>query len=143
MEIIRETRLTVPAVRERLSELTAMLDELLESEDCNMKAQVQLDIAFEEIFINIASYAYGADTGDAEIDFCVFSENGNKSLRITFADRGTPYDPLAKPDPDITKGADEREIGGLGIFMVKKSMDDIVYHYENGKNILQLEKCIS
>jgi anti-sigma regulatory factor (Ser/Thr protein kinase) len=59
---------------------------------------------------------------------------------ITFIDKGVPYDPLAKADPDITLSAEERDIGGLGVYMVKKSMDDIIYEYKDGQNILKIKK---
>ena len=96
----------------------------------------QILIAAEEIFVNIASYAYGEGTGTAEIRMT--AENG--SAEIEFRDSGSPFDPLAKADPDVTLPAEERQIGGLGIFMVKKSMDDVLYRYEDGKNILTIRK---
>ena len=96
----------------------------------------QILIAAEEIFVNIASYAYGQETGSAEIRMTV--EDG--CAGIEFRDSGTPFDPLAKADPDVTLPAEERQIGGLGIFMVKKSMDDVQYRYEGGENILTIRK---
>ena len=103
-----------------------------------MRIQLQMDIAVEEIFVNIASYAYEGKEGPSEIIF----ELNDKVAEITFIDSGIPYDPLAKEDPDITLSAEQRQIGGLGIFMVKKSMDDMKYEYSDGKNKLTLFKRI-
>ena len=99
---------------------------------------MQIDIAVEEIFVNIASYAY--PNGDGTATISVSESTSPTAIRITFVDSGIPYNPLAKEDPDITLGAEEREIGGLGIFMVKKSMDDVNYEYTHGHNRLTLVK---
>ena len=105
-----------------------------------MKEQIQLDVAVEEIFVNIASYAYAPNTGYALIQINELSDP--KRVQITFVDEGVPYDPLAKEDPDVTLSAEERQIGGLGIYMVKKSMDNMTYEYKDNKNILTIEKNI-
>ena len=70
------------------------------------------------------------------------SETAEAYVAITLRDWGTPYDPLAKADPNVSLPADDRQIGGLGIFMVKKSMDEINYEYKNGQNILTIKKHI-
>ena len=103
-----------------------------------MKAQMQIAIAVEEIYVNIARYAYHPEVGEATIR----CEVGGEPLQVViqFMDGGKPYNPLEKDDPDTTLGVEEREIGGLGIFMVKKSMDDISYTYADGKNILTIRK---
>lgn len=105
-----------------------------------MKSKMQLDLAVEEIFVNIAKYAYAPGFGKATVRVEVSGDP--VTVCITFIDRGIPYDPLKKVDPDVTLSADEREIGGLGIFMTKKVMDDISYEYKNGQNILTLKKTI-
>ena len=130
--------LTIEATDENLDEVLAFVDEQLEEHDCSPKTQMQIDVAVEELFVNIAHYAYNPETGAATVRVEV-SENP-LSVVITFIDKGVPYDPLAKPDPDITLSAEERQIGGLGIYMVKKSMDDISYEYKDGKNILTIKK---
>jgi anti-sigma regulatory factor (Ser/Thr protein kinase) len=130
--------LKTEALKENLPEVIAFLDEQLEAADCPMKLQMKLDIAVEEIFVNIANYAYPDGTGTAVMQVEMLSDP--PTVEITFIDSGVPYDPLAKPDPDITLSANERQIGGLGIFMVKKSMDDMKYQYLDGKNILTLIK---
>lgn len=132
--------LTIEAKVENLPDVLAFVDEQLEAHNCPMREQMQLDVAVEELFVNIASYAYNPEVGPATI--LVQTEGNPLSVIITFVDHGVPYDPLAKEDPDITLSADERQIGGLGIFMVKKSMDEVVYRYEDGKNILSIKKQI-
>lgn len=127
----------VMAKVENLPEVLAFIDEKLEMAGCSMKVQMQIDVAVEEIFVNIASYAYEGKEGMAEIFFDIDSE---KNAVITFVDGGVPYDPLKKADPDVTLSADERQIGGLGIFMVKKTMDDMIYEYKDEKNRLTLVK---
>ena len=103
-----------------------------------MKAQMQIDIAIDELFGNIAHYAYNPEVGDATVRVEVVEDP--LAVIITFIDKGVPYDPLAKADPNVTLSAEEREIGGLGIFMVKKTMDDITYEYKDGQNILKIKK---
>ena len=131
-----EKVLKVDADIERWTEVNDFLDRILEEHDVSPKIQMQIDIALEELFVNIAHYAYPEGKGWAEIRICV----SDGLARITLIDGGIPYDPLAKPDPDITLAADERQIGGLGIFMVKKQVDDMSYEYRNGHNILSISK---
>lgn len=129
-------KLTIEAKTENFSAVREFIDEKLEKLGCKMKIQFQIDVAVEEIFVNIAHYAYEPDTGMAEIRFSADDDTAT----ITFIDSGKPYNPLEKPDPDITLSADEREIGGLGILMVRKSMDDMKYEYIGGQNILSIIK---
>ena len=128
----------IEAKVDNLDNVIAFVDEQLEQYDCPMKVQMQVDVAVEEIFVNIASYAYKPDVGDAIIRVNVTEEP--LAVYLTFMDSGVPYDPLAKEDPDVTLSAEERQIGGLGIFMVKKSMDDVKYEYKDGQNILTIMK---
>ncbi|MBR4961689.1 MAG: ATP-binding protein [Clostridia bacterium] len=130
--------LTIAAAIENIETVTDFVNEQLEAIDCPMKAQMQIAIAIDEIFSNIAHYAYGTETGQATVR--VEALEDPESVMITFMDNGVPYDPLAKADPDTTLSADEREIGGLGIYMVKKTMDDISYEYKDGQNILRMIK---
>lgn len=132
--------LTVDATIENAAAVTSFVDEQLEQLDCSLKTQCQVDIAIDELFGNIANYAYNPEVGAATVRVEV-TENP-LAVVITFIDNGVPYDPLAKADPDITLSAEEREIGGLGIYMVKKSMDDVSYEYKDGKNILRIKKNI-
>lgn len=130
--------LVLDALTDNLPQVLAFVDEQLEAADCPMKIQMQIDIAVEEIFVNIAHYAYNPEVGTATVRIEVMGEP--PAVDITFIDNGIPYDPLAKADPDVTLSADERQIGGLGIFMVKKTMDDVKYEYLDGHNILTLKK---
>ncbi len=130
--------LSLNAVVENIDTVTDFVNEHLEQYNCPKKAQTQIDIAIDELFGNIAHYAYNPEVGTATVRVEVL-ENP-LSVVITFIDNGVPYDPLSTEDPDITLSAEERKIGGLGIYMVKKSMDEISYEYKDGQNILRIKK---
>ncbi len=130
--------LSLEAKVENLDEVLAFVDGQLEQVDCPLKTQMQIDVAVEELFVNIAHYAYTPNVGTATIRVDMLPDP--KAVSITFIDRGIPYDPLKKPDPDVTLPAEERQIGGLGIYMVKKSMDSMEYERRDGKNILKIKK---
>lgn len=130
--------LTISATVENIETVTAFVDEQLERFGCPTKAQMQIDIAIDELFGNIAHYAYSPESGVATVRVEV--EENPLAVVITFMDNGVPYDPLAKEDPDIMLSVEERNIGGLGIYIVKKSMDEITYEYKDGKNILRIKK---
>ena len=132
-------QITVPARDESLEEINTFIESELEDTGCSPKIMIQLEVAIEEIFVNISHYAY-ENEGTAVIK--LEKDGDPMSVSITFEDTGVPFDPLAKEDPDVTLSAEERRIGGLGIFMVKKSMDDVQYRYEDGKNILTIRKQI-
>jgi anti-sigma regulatory factor (Ser/Thr protein kinase) len=127
-----------PARTDSIPELTALIDTELEAVSCPLKNRMQLDVIIDEVFSNICRYAYGAGAGDASVCFRFDGEKNEVSL--TFRDRGIPYDPLESREPDVTLSAEEREIGGLGIFLVKKTMDAVRYEYRDGRNVLQIEK---
>ena len=99
---------------------------------------MEIDVAAEEIFVNIANYAYAPKEGKASVRVQVSEDPAE--VTISFADSGTPYNPLEKEDPDVTLSAEEREIGGLGIYMTKEFMDHVSYEYRDGKNILTMRK---
>ena len=132
--------LTLAAIVENIETVTEFVNAQLELMDCPIKAQMQIDIAIDELFGNIAHYAYNPEVGSATVRVEV--SEVPLAVIITFIDNGVPYDPLGKDDPDITLSAEEREIGGLGIYMVKKSMDEITYEYKDGQNILKIKKNI-
>ena len=134
------TELKMKAAVENIPEATAFIDGKLDALDCPLKTKRQIDLAIDELFCNIAKYAYAPDTGDMTIGFSFDPES--RLASITFKDSGIPFDPLAKKDPDVSLPASEREIGGLGIFLVKKTMDGMEYRYENGQNILTIHKHI-
>ena len=131
-------KIKIEATLENLDIVSEMVDRVLEENDCPVKVQMQIDVAVEEIYVNIAHYAYDPGTGDASVSIEVLEDP--KRAVITFVDSGKPFDPLKKPDPDITLGAEERQIGGLGIYMVKKSMDDTKYSRDDGQNIFTITK---
>jgi len=136
--MIKTNELTVEATVENLPQVMGFLEQHLEEADCPLKAQMQITVAAEEIYVNIAHYAYTPGTGEATVRLEITDEPA--AATITFSDSGIPFDPLKKADPDVTLSAEEREIGGLGIYMVKKSMDDVRYAYRDGQNILTLKK---
>ncbi len=148
IELLKETdtllfdrnELDVIASAENLSEVQSFVEERLEAANCSPKVMMQIGVAVEEIFVNIANYAYAPEKGKATVRVEVSGDP--LTVSITFIDHGTPYDPLAKNDPDVTLSAKERQIGGLGIFITKKFMDDVLYEYKDGQNILTLKKTV-
>ena len=133
--------LVIEAKKSNLDAVLSFIDEQLGEAECSKKTRMTIDVAVEELFVNISSYAYDPKIGTAVVQVSVHNEP--LSVEITFIDNGKPYDPLAKPDPDVTLDADHRQIGGLGIFMVKKSMDDVQYEYKDGRNILTIKKVLN
>jgi len=133
--------LTVEADVKNLDKVLLFLGERLDALGCSSRAKMQIEVALEEIFVNVASYAY--EKSERETDIVSISvENSTEPLRVevTITDSGIPFDPLAKEDPDVTLTAEQRKIGGLGIYMVKKSMDQVRYEYRDGKNVLTFRK---
>ena len=130
--------MTVEAVIGNIPTVTDFVDKKLEELDCPFKIQMQINVAIDELFSNIARYAYRPDTGPATVKVEV--EEDPMAVVITFIDNGVQYDPLSTEDPDITLPAEEREIGGLGIYLVKKTMDGVDYRYRDGQNMLTIKK---
>ncbi|MEI7616861.1 MAG: ATP-binding protein, partial [Actinomycetota bacterium] len=96
-------------------------------------------IVSEEVVVNIIDYAYPDKKGDLEVIF----EKTDDLIRIIFKDEGAPFDPLKKPEPDINKPIEERDIGGFGILLVKKLMDEVTYEYKENNNVLTVIKRIT
>ena len=134
------TNKTFRAQIESLSQVLSFVEETLKGFECPMKIQTAICVAIEEVFVNVAHYAYPESVGDVTIH--IGFEEVSRTITFRMTDKGVPFDPLNKPDPDITLSADEREIGGLGIFIAKKTMDSLGYSYENGENILTMIKKI-
>ncbi len=130
--------LKVAAKVEELDNVLLFADTALEEVGCPLKVQMQIDLSIEEIFVNIASYAYPSGGGEARI--CFSSSEEPRQVTFTFYDTGIPFNPLAKEDPDVTLPAEKRRIGGLGIFLVKKKMDEVTYEYKDGQNVLSFIK---
>ena len=131
-----------PAAKNALPEVMAFTEECLESFECPMKSSMTICVAVEEIFVNIASYAYGAGNGNGNASLAFGFEENERIMTLVIKDNGTPFNPLERDEPDISLSADDREIGGLGIFITKKTMDTISYSYENGENVLTMTKKI-
>lgn len=136
MEEYRSAKIKVCAEIDKFESVLNFINEKLEENGCGMKFITQSVIAMEEIFVNVAHYAYPNSTGECEIELKLYKDK----VVFTVSDSGIPFDPLAKEDPDITLSAEERKIGGLGIFMVKNIMDEVSYEYSNGKNCLTMSK---
>ena len=132
------TEQTFPAKTEALPDILGFVEETLESYECPMKTQMAVCVAIEEVFVNVAHYAYGG--GEGNVTLGIGFDDASRTVTFRMADKGVPFDPLQKPDPDITLSAEERDIGGLGIFITKKTMDQVTYAYENGENILTMIK---
>ena len=130
----------LPATVDNISAVTNFVEHELTERNCPKSAKAQINVAIDEIFGNIAQYAYNPNNGDATVRVEVTDDP--IEVILTFMDKGKPYNPLEKADPDVTLSAEERKIGGLGVFIVKKSMDEIDYHYEDGKNVLKIRKNI-
>ena len=132
--------LTVDATVDNITSVTDFVNEQLEAFGCPLKAKIQIDIAIDELFGNIAHYAYKPDVGPVTVRVEV--KENHLAVIITFIDNGVQYDPLSAQEPDTTLPAEERSVGGLGIYIVKKSMDEITYEYKDGQNILKIKKNI-
>ena len=130
--------LTVDAVPESLRQVKAFVDAELAALDCPVDTRRQVDVVIDEVFANIARYAYEGAAGSVMLRF--EAEQTPRAVTLTFFDGGVPFNPLERDDPDTTLSAEEREIGGLGIFMVKKNMDEVSYVRQDGQNILTMKK---
>lgn len=129
----------VAAKLDQMDGLLQQIEELLQTVDCPMKTTIAINIAVEELFVNIASYAYDTGTAGTAVIRCEV-EDAPRRATITLSDSGKPFNPLLKKDPDVKAGLEDRSIGGLGIYIVKKSMDSVRYDYAGGRNIITIEK---
>ena len=127
-----------PAKEDALVSVTDFAEEVLDEIGCPANTKTALCVAVEEVFVNIAHYAYGDNEGDVKL--AISFSNADKTVTFRISDKGIPFDPLKKPDPDITLSAEDREIGGLGIFITKQTMDSVSYTRENDENVLTLTK---
>ena len=128
--------ITLDATKENLDTVISFIDGYLDEFGCTVKNEMMLDLAVEEIYVNIAQYSYSKKVG--KVTICVSLSEDHSQIIITFIDSGIPYNPLTKEDPDVTLSSDEREIGGLGIFLIKKYTDDVRYKFSEGKNHLTI-----
>ena len=134
-------KLEVDATIENLKQVMDFVNEPLAQASCPAKVQMQMELAVEEIFVNIANYAYAPGKGTATILLELQKEPF--LMTITFIDHGVAYNPLEKEDPDVNLSAAERPIGGLGIFLTKEIMDHVSYEYKDGQNYLTLTKSLT
>ena len=134
--------LTIDAKTENLHQIFDFLTTELQKIGCEKKMIRQCKLCAEEIFMNISSYAYHPETGLVHITMDVVGKPYPVKLIFSFSDSGKPFDPLSKEAPDIDAPLDERPVGGLGIFLVTTTMDDVSYEYKDGRNILTVEKII-
>jgi anti-sigma regulatory factor (Ser/Thr protein kinase) len=132
--------ITIDALVENIGKVTDAINAELEALDCPPKTEIAIDVAIDEIFGNIAKYAYFPETGKATVIF--ETERDPLSASITFIDEGKPFNPLENTDPDVSLSAEERRIGGLGIFLVKNMMDMLDYEYKDGKNVVKIKKSL-
>ena len=135
---MKEIRLE--AKKENIEKATEFVQEEMEEAGFSMKAIMQVAVAIDEIYVNIASYAYGQGTGMVTVQVDIEQEDDGQEMVLTFIDSGIPFNPVEFEDPDITRPAEERSIGGLGIFLVKKTMNGMKYRRKDGKNILTIKK---
>ena len=131
-----EKELTVDAVIDNVRTVTDFVNGLLEAADCPPKLQLQMDVVIDEVFSNIALYAYAPEKGTATVRIRI----DEAAVTLTFSDSGVPFDPLAREDADTSPEALKARVGGLGILIVKKTMDEVRYAYSDGKNILTVVK---
>ena len=136
--VVRKS-LTTEAVLDQLDEVKGLVNGVLDEVGCPKKIRKKITLSVEEVFVNIANYAYGSDGGTVSVDV----EGSCTGVAITFRDSGVPYDPLKKPDPDVTLSVDQRQIGGLGVYLVKKNMDTLSYSYIDNQNVLTITKYFS
>ena len=131
-------KLTVPAKIENLQKVFNFLNTQLNSVTYNMKSRLQLELSIEEAYVNISKYAYEYNEGNIEI----LSHIDKDPIQITvkLMDSGIPYNPLNNEDPNILANTEEKELGGLGILLIKKNVDNIRYEYLDGKNVLTIQK---
>lgn len=130
--------LTIDATIKNMDPVLDFVNRELEAINCPIADSISIAIAVEELFVNITHYAYNPEVGQAQI-ICEV-EDDPTTVIITLLDGGKPYNPLQRDDPDITLSAEQRDMGGLGIFMVKQSMDNVNYEYKDGKNIITIRK---
>lgn len=132
--------ITVTSSTDQIRAVTDFVNEQLSGLKCPEEIRIEIDVAVDEIFGNISHYAYDPETGPVTIRFC--SGEFPHSAVITFIDHGLPFDPLKTDDPDLSEPLRRRAIGGLGLYIVKNTMDEVTYRYEEGQNMLTIRKNI-
>ena len=131
-------KLTLRACVDNLQKVRAFVGSFLEPVNCSAEDRYQLCLVVDELFTNIASYAYGPEGGCATIQ--LEFDGVLRTVRVTMIDQGMPFNPLEREDPEIMESIDDRPIGGLGIFIMKQTMDSVSYDYADGQNIVSFSK---
>ncbi|MCR5054140.1 MAG: ATP-binding protein [Lachnospiraceae bacterium] len=135
---MKELKLT--ASDDTLYTVLENIRKLVADTKCSEDDLTSILVSAEEIYVNIAHYAYGGNPGEAVVQMWLTPDK--KRCCLTFKDRGMKYNPLEKADPDTTLSGEQRKIGGLGVYMVKNMMDSVSYEYKDGQNIFSMEKDI-
>ncbi len=138
---MKEFDINVDVKTESIGILNEAIENIMRDEGASEAKIISIDVAIDEIFSNIIFYS-GLKEDDKALIRVTVEDDDEKKITLEFIDTGKPFNPLERPEPDVTKPAEEREIGGLGIFMVKKSMDHVSYRHEDGKNIFTIMKKI-
>jgi anti-sigma regulatory factor (Ser/Thr protein kinase) len=138
MSLTFSKELRLPARLEELESLQALVEEFLEQDGCSPKICTQVAVVTEELFVNIARYAYDGKAGEALVRIGV----ERPFMTLQFEDKGKPFNPLDQPPPDTSASLEARPIGGLGIYLTMKMMDEVHYERINGKNCLTIRKKI-
>ncbi len=132
--------IVLDAKRENLPQLFEFITKTLREYSDDEKTIRKVKLCVEEAFMNIAAYAYNPEVGPAKVSVTALGEPYPLRVQVVFTDNGKPFNPLKAESPDVESGLEDRQVGGLGIFLIKKEMDDITYEYRDGQNILTLEK---
>lgn len=130
----------MPASIDFLDEAMAFIDAFLEEAGCTEDEKRYIEVSAEELFTNIASYAYEQVGGMVRISASLIKTGNDPAVTIRFFDRGRPYNPFSRKDPNLELPLSERPIGGLGVYMVKQFMDRVNYSYESGYNVTTMIK---
>jgi anti-sigma regulatory factor (Ser/Thr protein kinase) len=133
---------TVKADINELDNVLEIIRDYLDSKSVSEKFKLGLEIALEEIFTNIINYSYEMGSDDNKIEIIYNFKDNPSRIVIKIIDKGTPFNPLKHNDPDTTLNANDRDIGGLGIFLVKKNINNIDYEFKDNQNILTIEKIL-
>jgi sigma-B regulation protein RsbU (phosphoserine phosphatase) len=136
---LHHKKVTLPADKSRIAEGIAPVLALLEESGADHKTIYKVELALDEVLTNVASYAYAPELGDVTIEYGILADE-ERTLQVSIIDSGKEFNPLQNEDPDTTLSAEERGIGGLGLFLVKKSMDEVTYRRKDEKNILTMKK---
>ena len=132
--------IVLDAKRENLPQLFEFITKTLREYSDDEKTIRKVKLCVEEAFMNIAAYAYNPEVGPTKVSVTALGEPYPLRVQVVFTDNGKPFNPLKAESPDVESGLEDRQVGGLGIFLIRKEMDDITYEYRDGQNILTLEK---